>query len=84
VEALPADLPDRIEIDLANLVNIGDAIHVRDLSLPAEVEVLTDPEEMIVLITAPAAAEEEEVEEAEVAGEEPEVIERGRKEEEEF
>ena len=82
VEALPSDLPDRIEVDLSKLVEIGDAIHVRDLDLPAAVEVLTDSDEMVVLITAPAAVEEE-VEEVEAAEEEPEVIERGKKEEEE-
>src|SRR6476660_1360326 len=33
IECLPADLPDRITVDVSHL-NIGDAIHVRDIQLP--------------------------------------------------
>lgn len=85
VESLPQNLPERVVVDISNLKEIGDAIYVRDINLPSEVEVLTDPDEMIALVTAPAAEEEEEVEEEEVEyGEEgPEVIERGKAEEEE-
>ena len=39
VEALPSDLPERIEVDLSGLAKIGDAIHVRDLSIPEAVTV---------------------------------------------
>ncbi len=81
VECLPKDLPERIVVDLSKLEKIGDGIYVKDLLMPAGVEVLSDSEEMVVLITAP---EGEEVE-AEIAeGFEPEVIEKGKKEEEEF
>jgi large subunit ribosomal protein L25 len=83
VECYPQDLPERITIDLSALREIGDAIYVRDLNLPEAVEVLDDPDEMVVLVTAPeaeAVTEEEAVAEA-VEGE-PEVIERGKKEEE--
>jgi large subunit ribosomal protein L25 len=81
VESLPRDLPERIEVDLTNLVAIGNSIHVRDLAVSKGVEVLTDPDEMVVLVTAP---EVEEVEPEAAAEEEPEVIEKGKKEEEEF
>lgn len=85
VECLPGDLPDRIEVSLAGLKEIGDAIYVKDLEVSSAVEILTDGEEMVVLMTAPAAelAEEEEAEE-EVSTSEPEVIERGKREEEDF
>jgi large subunit ribosomal protein L25 len=85
VECLPQDLPERITVDLSILKEIGDSIHVKDLVFPASVEVLTDPEELVVLVTSQAAEEvEEEVEEEELEEEgEPEVIERGKKEEEE-
>lgn len=84
VEALPRDLPDRISVDISNLSEVGDAIHVRDIVLGSKVEVLTDPDEMIVLVTAPAAAVVEPEEEEVVEGaEEPEVIERGKEEDEE-
>ena len=80
VECLPQDLPERILVDVSLLTEIGSAIHVRDLKLSDRVRVLTDPDEMVAVVTAPEA--EEVVEE--VAPEiEPEVIERGRKEEEE-
>jgi large subunit ribosomal protein L25 len=84
VECLPSDLPERIRVDISKLTEIGDAIHVRDLVLPPAIEVLTDPDELVVLITAQAAEEKEEVEEAAEGAPEPEVIEKGKKEEEEF
>jgi large subunit ribosomal protein L25 len=88
VECYPQDLPERITIDLSILREIGDAIYVRDLSIPEAVEVLVDSDEMVILVTAPEAepVEEEEEEEGivEVEEGEPEVIERGKKEEEDF
>jgi len=82
IECLPQDLPDRIHVEMAALENIGDAIYVRDLTVPPNIDVLTSIEEMVILVTAPAAEPEpeEEIEEIE-EGEEPEVIEKGRKEE---
>lgn len=82
VEALPQDLPERFVVDVSHLENIGDAIYLKDLDIPASVELLDSPEELVVLITAPAAEEVEEVTTTE-AGAEPEVIEKGKKEEEE-
>ena len=78
VESLPGDLPERIVVDISSLSEIGSSIHVRDLQLPGSVKILTDLDEMLVLVTAPEA--EEVVEKVEP--EEPEVIERGKKEEE--
>jgi large subunit ribosomal protein L25 len=83
VECLPGDLPDRITVDISKLEEIGNAIYVRDISLPAAIEVLTDPDEVVVVVIAPVV-EVEEVAEEEAAAEEPEVVERGKKEEEDF
>jgi large subunit ribosomal protein L25 len=85
IECLPGDLPNLIEVDISGLQEIGDALYVRDLVIPRNVEVLTDLDELVVVMTAPAAEpEEEEEEEIEAYGvEEPEVIERGKREEEE-
>lgn len=80
VECLPQDLPERIEVDLSGLNGIGDGIHVGDLQLSSKVKILTDPDTMIVLMTAPEA---EELAEGEAVTAEPEVIEKGKKEEEE-
>jgi len=83
VECLPQDLPDQILVDISGLKNFGDSILVRDVILPADVQTLTDGGEVIVVVTTPAA-EEELAAPAEVTTIEPEVIERGKKEEEEF
>jgi large subunit ribosomal protein L25 len=85
VECLPSDLINRIVVDLSVLTDIGNAIHVRDLPIPATLHVLTETDELVVLVTAPAAEEKPEAAEVVVpAVAEPEVLERGKKEEEEF
>jgi large subunit ribosomal protein L25 len=81
VEALPKDLPERFIVDISGLKAIGDSIFVKDVPIPAGVEVLDDMDEMIVMITAPQAEEIEVV--TEEVTDEPEVIEKGKKEEEE-
>jgi large subunit ribosomal protein L25 len=85
VECFPQDLPEQIVVDISSLEKIGDAIYVKDITPPANVEFLDDPEETVFVITAPTAEEILEEEEAvEDEGlEEPEVIERGKREEEE-
>jgi large subunit ribosomal protein L25 len=65
VRCLPRDIPEAIVVDLSALREFGDAIHVRDLTLPPGVQVLDDPDETVVTVAAPkVAAEEEEVAEA--------------------
>ena len=86
VESLPEELPERVTVDISNLEQIGDGIFVKDLSLSDNVSILSNPDDMIVIITgaAPEEVEEEEGLEEEVEGlEEPEVIEKGKKEDEE-
>jgi large subunit ribosomal protein L25 len=87
VECFPQDLPERVVVDISALVKIGDGIHVRDVVLSDKVTILDEPEEMIILATAPAKEEVEEVVTPEAVvveeGTEPEVIEKGKKEEEE-
>jgi large subunit ribosomal protein L25 len=83
IEALPSDLPESIVVDVSGLETIGKSIHLSDLVLPEKVTVLEDPNLILVVITAPAAEEVEEAVVEEVAvTEEPEVIEKGKKEEE--
>jgi large subunit ribosomal protein L25 len=77
VESFPQDLPERIVVDISHLNKIGDGIYVRDIKVSDKVEVFDDADEMIVLITV--STEEEEVPGA--GSEEPEVIEKGKKEE---
>ncbi len=83
VECLPADLPEKIVVDISALAKVGDAIHVSDLVLSEKVKVLSSPEEMLVIATAAKVEEVVEAVVAPVAGtEEVEVIEKGKKEEE--
>ncbi len=67
VECLPSDLPHAIEVDLSILANIDDEIKIKDLKLPAGVEVLDEAEDSIVIVTQ---KREEEVIEAPVSEEE--------------
>ena len=65
VECLPSKLPHDLKVDLSSLANIDDAIYVKDVKLPEGVEVLNDPEEIIVLV----AQQREEEPEPEVSEE---------------
>jgi len=90
VECLPQDLPEAIDVDVSHLVELGDAIYVKDIPAIQDVEILSDPEELIAVASAiKEEVVEEEIEEAELLEEgeelaEPEVIEQGKKEEEEI
>jgi large subunit ribosomal protein L25 len=71
IECLPKDLPEHIEVDLTAL-NIGDSTTVADITAPAGVTLLDDPETVIASVQAPAV-EEEVVAEAGEMAEVPEV-----------
>ena len=64
VEALPLDVPVSFEVDLSDLDDFEKAIYVRDISVEANVTVVTDPDEMIARV-GPPRIEVEEVEEEE-------------------
>lgn len=84
VEMLPSRLMDHISVDLSVLKEVGDAISVADLHLD-DVTIINDPEEMIakvVVTSAMLAAESAESEEESATGSEPEVISRGKAEDE--
>ena len=73
VECLPTRIPKDIQVDVTPL-KIGDAIHVKDLSVPAGVKILNDAQAIVLSVAAPM---KEEVAAAPVEGEEkqePEVI----------
>ena len=82
IECLPDKVPGHVDIDASGL-EIGQALHVRDLKLGEDIRVITEPGEVIVNVIAPlveAAAPTEEAAPAEAA--EPEVAKKGKKEEE--
>jgi large subunit ribosomal protein L25 len=79
IEALPTDLIDSVTIDISNL-KIDDVVLVKDIVVPAGVRFLEEPDEDVVRVTRFVEAKVEETvgETAEV-----EVIEKGKKDEEE-
>lgn len=52
VEALPARIPAQVDVDVSGLENVGDALHVRDLILPAGVDLVTDGDEIVAQMAA--------------------------------
>ena len=56
VRCLPVAIPDRIGLDVSSL-DIGDVLHVSDLPIPEGVELLTDREQAVVMVAAPAVEE---------------------------
>jgi len=82
VEALPAELPENIEVSVEHLAAIDDHILVSDLKVPTGVVILTEPEETVFRITELVSQEAEELEAeeeaaAEAAAEEKAVGEEG-------
>ena len=64
ITCLPKDLPESIEVDVANL-SVGDAVHLADLVLPDGVEITSmtsggDGAAAIVQVATPRMVEEEE------------------------
>jgi large subunit ribosomal protein L25 len=77
----PREIPDSLDVDVSNL-DVHDLLHVSDIQVADTVEILTDAEQVIATVgivkeeveAAPAAEGEEPAE--------PEVIGKGKKEEE--
>jgi large subunit ribosomal protein L25 len=85
VECLPTDIPEEIKVDVSEML-IGKQLRAGDLPLdPNKVKLLTDPQRVIAHVVM-LKKEEEPAPEAAVAVEtapaEPEVIKKGKKEEE--
>jgi len=59
IECLPADLVQNLEIDLSGLVNIGDAIHVKDIVLPRGIVAKHEPTDIVVNVIELRKAVEE-------------------------
>ncbi len=76
VECLPAEIPDKVELDLGLLIEAEQAIHVKDIALGEGITILNNPEQLVVkisvrrvekVIEAKVEAEVEVPEEAELA-----------------
>jgi large subunit ribosomal protein L25 len=83
ISILPRLIPQHIDIDVSAL-KIGDSLHVRDLksALPAEAEILDDEDITIAAVVPPRAEEPVEAAAAAPTSAEPEVITKGKKDEE--
>jgi large subunit ribosomal protein L25 len=81
IEAVSADLIDSIEVDISGLKAIGDAIHVSDLKINPNIIVNNDPNDLVVRINPIREVVEEVTEEGATASE-PEVISKGKADEE--
>jgi large subunit ribosomal protein L25 len=69
VRALPDHLPQSIHYSIDSLATFDDQIHVRDLQIPSDATLLTDPDEVVAKVLPPRVEEEPVVAEA-VEGEE--------------
>jgi large subunit ribosomal protein L25 len=61
VEALPADMPHALTVDLAQLIEIGSSLHVKDIpaaELKGKAVIITDAEAVIASVTEQRAEEE--------------------------
>lgn len=85
VECLPADLPERITVDISVIKEIGNNIHVRDIPLPENIVVMDDVDDVVIIATV-VKEEASDIAAAAVPGAEaaaPDLsVERGKKEEE--
>jgi large subunit ribosomal protein L25 len=50
VEALPEELPEKIEVNVEPLAQVGEQVMVSDLKAPQGVQILTEPEQVVVKI----------------------------------
>ena len=84
VSVLPKDIVESIDVDISSF-DVGKILRVKDLPIPEGMKPLADGEEPVLVIELPRAARGAKVEEApeEKEGTEPEVINKGKKEEEE-
>ena len=64
VKSLPADIPSHLDLEIGHLL-VGDSIHVSDLQVPENVQILTDSAAAVVNIMLPSVIEEEKEEEEE-------------------
>jgi large subunit ribosomal protein L25 len=58
VEALPANLPSHIDIDVSVLEELEASLSVADITVPDKVKILTDEHEMVCKIEPPRSEEE--------------------------
>lgn len=79
VEALPADLPHDIKVDVSSLTGLDSQILIKDITAPKGVEFLSEPDEVVAAIDVAKEEAEESAEGPDM--ESIEVEQKGKKEE---
>lgn len=91
LRCLPIQMPTELPVDVSNL-EIGDAVHVSDLTLDEDIQILDELDRTIAIVSQPRVQLEEEIEDEDGEGAEeegaeeptePEVISRRRGDDEE-
>jgi len=80
VECLVLQIPDNIRVNVEHL-DLNQALYLRDIALPEHVKVIGDPDQVIAVVHPPRGEAVEEAAAGE-GGAEPEVIAKGKAEEE--
>ncbi len=78
IECLPTNIPEEIKVDISNL-DIGDSVHVSQVIPPEGVRILESGDTVLFVVEYSGSGEEQSSEESE---NEPEVIKKGKEEEE--
>ncbi len=68
VHILPAELPEKFEIDVTNL-DVNDAVRIKDIKAPASAVFAFDPEHIVVHVVLPKQEQEESAEGAATSAE---------------
>ncbi len=79
VLCLPNQIPERIDVDVTELA-IGDSIHVKNLTLPEDINVVADSTRTVLVIGAPTVVKVDEPTEEELAAAEDEEAAEGAEE----
>ena len=67
VRALPANMPQHVEVDVSVLAELDQTLHVRHLSARSDVEIVSDPDALVAKVEPPRLQVEGEGEEAPAA-----------------
>ncbi|MBI4845370.1 MAG: 50S ribosomal protein L25 [Candidatus Omnitrophica bacterium] len=83
IECLPTNMPKELIVDVSSM-EIGNMIHIKDLVVGEGITIINDPGQTVIVVKMQAEEklEEEKVESEEEAAAEPEVIKKGKAEEE--
>jgi large subunit ribosomal protein L25 len=60
IECLPADIPDFIEVDISQIVELEQGIHFSELKISDKIEILNPPDEMVARVVVPREIKVEE------------------------